>query len=343
VQRRAAVWLVSRRTARVTSRPKARRGTISRVALRVAQTEPPNGLQLLAAAVMRGWIRSGWRGSTGGPLLLARYIPLFHALPVALPDRQHVYVDLRDGLSHHLLGSSPWTHAPIERSEQEIMRGVVRRGDVIFDIGAHMGLHTVLLSALTGDTGAVHAFEVNPWRRPSLRETIRHLTNATLHEFGLADRIDRTTLYVPVDQTMASLADWTKGRAGTVTEVAADVQTLDSVISSGRAPLPDFVKCDVEGAEMAVFKGGATLFDREDAPLVLFEADARSAKAFGVDIAASTRVLRGFARAAYSFLWVRPDAMVRHIDLPGGEWERFNLIAVPAARRDRVSGLQLLP
>jgi hypothetical protein len=154
---------------------------------------------------------------------------------------------------------------------------------------------------------------------------------------------DRTTLYVPVDQTMASLADWTKGRAGTVTEVAADVQTLDSVISSGRAPLPDFVKCDVEGAEMAVFKGGATLFDREDAPLVLYEADARSAKAFGVDIAASTRVLRGFARAAYSFLWVRPDAMVRHIDLPGGEWERFNLIAVPAARRDRVSGLQLLP
>ena len=40
------------------------------------------------------------------------------------------------------------------------MRRVVRRGDVIFDIGAHMGLHTVLLSALTGDTGAVHAFEV---------------------------------------------------------------------------------------------------------------------------------------------------------------------------------------
>ena len=61
------------------------------------------------------------------------------------------------------------------------------------------------------------------------------------------------------------------------------------------------------------------------------------------EIAASTRVLRGFARAAYSFLWVRPDAMVRHIDLPGGEWERFNLIAVPAGRRDRVSGLQLLP
>lgn len=322
----------------------ARRGTIPRVTLRTAQTStPPNGLQFLAAAAMRGWIRSGWRGSTGGPMLLARYVPLFHALPVALPDRQYVYVDLRDGLSHLLLGSSPWIHAPCEPSEQEIMRRVVRPGDVIFDIGAHMGLHTVLLSALTGETGAVHAFEVNPSRRSSLRETVRHLRNATLHEFGLADRIGRTTLYVPIDQTMASLADWTKGRVGKVTEVAADVETLDSVLSSRRAPLADFVKCDVEGAEMAVFKGGATLFDREDAPLVLYEADARSAAAFGLDIAAATRVLRGFARAAYSFLWVRKNATVREIDLPGGRWQNLNLVAVPAARRDRVSGLQLLP
>jgi FkbM family methyltransferase len=313
------------------------------VAFRDAQTtEPPNRLQLLAAAVMRGWIRSGWRGSTGGPMLLARYFPLLHALPVALPDRQYVYVDLRDGFSHRLLGSSPWEDAPSEPSEQEIMRRVVRPGDVIFDIGAHMGLHTVLLSALTGDTGAVHAFEANPLRPPSLRETIRHLSNATLHEFGLGDRIGRTTLYVPVDQTMASLADWTKGRVGAITEVTADLQTLDTVISSGRAPLADFVKCDVEGAETAVFTGGASLFDREDAPIVLYEADARSAEAFGLDIASATRVLRGFARAAYSFLWVRENAVVQHIEMPGGAWERFNLIAVPAARRDRVSGLQML-
>jgi FkbM family methyltransferase len=314
------------------------------VTLRAAQTtEPPKGLQLLAAAVMRGWIRSGWRGSTGGPKLLARYVPLLHALPVALPDRQYIYVDLRDGLSRHFLESSPWRTAPFEPSEQEIMRRVVRPGDVIFDIGAHMGLHTALLSVLTGHTGAVHAFEVNPLRRPSLRETIRHLTNATLHETGLADRTDRTTLYIPVDQTMASLANWTKGRVGKVTEVAADVQTLDSVISSGRVPLADFVKCDVEGAEMAVFKGGATLFDREEAPIVLYEADARSAEAFGLDIAAATRVLRGFARAAYSFLWVRENAVVQRIDSPGGSWQRFNLIAVPAARFDRVSGLQVVP
>jgi FkbM family methyltransferase len=289
---------------------------------------------------MRGWIRLAWPGSTGGPTLLARYIPLLQALPVVVPDG-HLYVDLRDGMSHLLLGESPWTDAPWEPSEQEIMRRVVRPGDVVFDIGAHIGLHTVLLSALTGDTGTVHAFEMNPWRLRSLRETIRHLANATLHEVGLGDRIGRTTLYVPTDQSMASLADWTDGRVGAVAQITGDLLTLDTLVRGGQAPLPDFVKCDVEGAETAVFRGGALVFDREDAPVILYEADARSAVAFGLDVAAATRVLRECSRADYSFYWVQEDARMRPVDIPAGPCDHFNLIAVPASRRNRLTRLEL--
>jgi FkbM family methyltransferase len=290
---------------------------------------------------MRGWIRSRWPGSTGGPTLLARYIPLLHALPIAVPGGD-LYVDLRDGMSHLLLSGSPWTDAPWEPSEQEIMRRVVRPGDVVFDIGAHIGLHTVLLSVLAGETGGVHAFEMNPMRLPSLRETIRHLPNATLHEVGLADRIARTTLYVPTDQSMASLADWTDGRDGPVAQVTGDLLTLDAIVGSGAAPLPDFVKCDVEGAETAVFRGGSTVFDREDAPVILYEADARSAVAFGLDVAAGTRVLRECLRAEYSFYWVQEDAKARPIDEPAGPVEHFNLIAVPASRRNQLTHLELI-
>jgi len=302
--------------------------------------ERPNGLRVAGAAIMRGWIRTGWRGSTGGPTLLARYIPLLHALPVTVPGG-HLYVDLRDGMSQLLLAGSPWTDAPFEPSEQEIMRRVVRQGDVVFDIGAHIGLHTVLLSSLARDTGFVHAFEMNPMRLPSLRETVRHLANATLHEVGLADRVARTTLYVPTDQSMASLADWTGGRDGVVAQVTGDLITLDAVVGNGQAPQPDFVKCDVEGAETAVFKGGAAVFDREDAPLILYEADARSAMAFGLDVAAATRVLRDYPRSEYSFYWVQEDAKVRRIDLPAAPEEHFNLLAVPASRRNRLRHLEM--
>jgi len=179
-------------------------------------------------------------------------------------------------------------------------------------------------------------------RLPSLRETVRHLANATLHEVGLADRVARTTLYVPTDQSMASLADWTGGRDGVVAQVTGDLVTLDAVVGNGQAARPDFVKCDVEGAETAVFKGGRAIFDREDAPLILYEADVRSAGAFGLDVATATRVLRDYPRAEYSFYWVLEDAKVRPIDVPAGPDEHFNLLAVPAARRNRLTRLQII-
>lgn len=262
---------------------------------------------------------------------------MLRALPVSLRDGQHIFVDLRDGLSHRLLAGSPWNDAPWEPDEQEIIRRVVHRDDAALDVGAHMGLHAVLLSALVGAGGAVHAFEVNPLRVPALRETLRRLPNATLHTFGLADRAAATTLYVPEDQTMASLADWTNGRVGRVTPVTGQLQTLDALVRGGRVPPPDFVKCDVEGAETMVFSGGRAALDRADAPIILYEADARSTAAFGLEMAAATRILRGLTRAAYSIYWVQPNATLQAIDLPAAPCEHFNLLAVPASRRDRLT------
>ena len=300
----------------------------------------PARLQALTATIVGAWIRSGWRGSTRGPTALARYLPLFRALPVTLADDQYIYVDLRDGLSHRLLGGSPWTQPPWEEDEQRIMRALVRDGDVVFDIGAHIGLHTVLLSSLVGPGGLVHAFEINPRKIPALRETIRRLANVTLHTFGLADCAATRTLYVPEDQSMASLANWTAGRVGPVERLTGRVETIDTLLEKNGVPAPDFVKCDVEGAETMIFRGGAAAFDRDDAPIVLYEADARSTAAFGSNIADATRVLRGFTRAAYAVYWVQPGGL-QPIDLPSPPVEHFNLVAVPASRRHRLASLEV--
>lgn len=301
------------------------------------ELQPPGRARSVAASLIGAWIRTAWPGSTGGPTLLARYIPMLQLLPVGVGDGQYLYVDLRDGLSHRLLSGAPWQEPPWEHDEQQVMRRVVRPGDRVFDIGAHMGLLTVLLASLVGRTGAVHAFEINPRKIPALRETVRRLPHATLHTFGLADREMQTDLFVPEDQTMASLADWTAGRVGPVERMTSSVRTIDALRAGGTIPQPDFVKCDVEGAEALIFRGAATAFDREEAPIVLYEADSRSAAAFNVDVAEATRVLRGYSRAAFSFYWVRPNAVLQPIDLPGGRCQHFNLLAVPASRQSRIS------
>lgn len=298
----------------------------------------PSRVRTTVAAMMGAWIRSGWKGSTGGPTTLANWVPMLRALPVAMRD-QYLYVDLRDGLAHRLLGGAPWSDAPWEREEQHIMRCVVREGDVVFDIGAHMGLHTILLSRLTGGNGAVHAFELNPSKIGPLRETLKHLPNVKLHPYGLADQVMTTTLYVPQDQTMASLANWTEGRVGRVEQHTANLSTLDTLLAEGRVQRPAFIKCDVEGAETMVFRGAREVLDREDAPIILYEADSKSAAAFGFDIADATRVLAGFARASYAFYSVPKSGPLQALESPSALSHYTNLLAVPASRRDRVREL----
>jgi len=83
-------------------------------------------------------------------------------VPITINGQQQINVDLRDGLSHELLAGSPWESVPWEIDEQKVMRRLVLPGDVVLDVGAYIGLHTVLLSALTTPTGFVHAFEANP-------------------------------------------------------------------------------------------------------------------------------------------------------------------------------------
>jgi FkbM family methyltransferase len=302
----------------------------------------PGRIRTTVAAVIGAWIRTGWRGSTGGPTTLAHWVPMLRSLPVAMRD-QYVYVDLRDGLSHRLLEGAPWSDAPWEREEQQIMRCLVREGDIAFDIGAHMGLHTILLSRLTGSTGAVHAFELNPSKIAPLRNTLRPLPNVTLHPYGLADRVMTTTLFVPQDQTMASLANWTEGRVGEVEQHTANLSTLDTLVAEGRLQLPDFIKCDVEGAETMIFRGGRATLDRAEAPIILYEADSKSSAGFGFDIASATRVLAGFARATYSFFSVQKNGTLSALASPDDLAGYTNLLAVPALRQDRLHALNIEP
>lgn len=295
--------------------------------------------------VGRGWwlprllgaaLRARLRGSTRATRMLAARMPSLQAVPVVVNGHQVIYVDLRDGLSHTLLAGSPWAGAPWERDEQEVMRRFVRPGDVALDIGAHIGLHLVLLSELVGPGGRVHAFEPNPAQSRLLASTVRRLPNATLHTFGLADRGSRATLFVPEDQSMASLSDWTAGRGGTIRESACEVRRLDDLVENRLVPPPAFVKCDVEGGELSVLRGARAVLDRQDAPVILYEANARSARAFGLPISASTTFILSLSAARYTVYHLQEGA--RLVPLAGFDdrCDHFNLVALPESKGARL-------
>ena len=289
----------------------------------------------LLPALVRAHLRSTLPGRTRVTNALARRFASLQSVPIEVADRPPVYVDLRDGYAHDLLRDSPLAEGPWEPETQAALARLVRAGDVCWDVGANLGFYVSLLASLTGPRGRVVAMEPNPALLPTLRRTVATIRGATLLAIGLADRDGEATFHIPADHTMGALTPWGAERVGGgSTERTIALRRIDSLVARGDAPPPDVVKMDIEGAEPLAFAGGASVLDREDAPVMLFEANWYASPSYGFDAAEGMRRLLGYARARYLCLaWDGEARAWRPAPLDGSY--HGNVLAIPKSRRDR--------
>ncbi len=134
--------------------------------------------------------------------------------------------------------------------------------DVVFDVGANVGDWT--LAAL--DTGArdVVAFEIEPTIREQLTERLG--SRATIEPFGLADSVATVAVAVNGDHTSTVL----RGAADHHI-VECPVTTGDRYCAERSIERVDFVKIDVEGADLAVLRGFTRMLSAHAIRLVQFE------------------------------------------------------------------------
>jgi hypothetical protein len=85
------------------------------------------------------------------------------------------------------------------------------------------------------------------------------------------------------------------------------------------------------------------VLDDARAPIVLYEANARSAAAFGQKISDATDFLRTLTRATFTIFHVQGDGSLLRLDDFRADYDHFNLLAVPALRMDRMSQIPRLP
>jgi hypothetical protein len=100
--------------------------------------------------------------------------------------------------------------------------------------------------------------------------------------------------------------------------------------------MPHFIKCDVEGAELKVFRGGKETLDRTDAPVILFEAGPESAGGFGFAMTDAADFLLGLPRPGYELFEVLGGGTLRHVRPADLKPQNQNVLAVP---RSRAAGL----
>jgi FkbM family methyltransferase len=201
-------------------------------------------------------------------LTLARHRPAGVALRVAQRCLAGGTVTIAGGAAGRLLLSTD--HLPIghpqgyglirgviEPSVQEALRRHVGPGATVFDIGADIGFFTILSAALAGADGHVHAFEPVPPSAAAVTANagVNGFTDrVTVHQLAVSDHEGRSTLLIGADRTWSHLSE--RGNtAGTQAEIDVRLVALDARIDAGELPVPDVLKLDVEGSEIAALTG----------------------------------------------------------------------------------------
>lgn len=184
-----------------------------------------------------------------------------------------VFHELPDGLKLFLRSFKKTEH------ELEILDRFVNKGDLVVDIGANKGAYTYRLARLVGSHGRVEAFEPIQELADHLVDASRQLRlPAVVHSCCLSDKDGMAQLSIPLNGDerqygLASLED----RGTVAMEVQqVPVNTLDQMLSCRRQPV-SFIKCDVEGHELAVFRGALNIL-KTDRPTLLVEIEQRHLK-----------------------------------------------------------------
>jgi FkbM family methyltransferase len=129
-------------------------------------------------------------------------------------------------------------------------------GDVMLDVGAHVGLFTLLAAQLVGPRGEVHAFEPVPANFARLEQNVElnRFGNVQPNRTAVGDAGGEVSLGLRDEELVGnSTCDYTVGAA--LGAVTAPVTTLDSYLTERGTPRARLVKMDVEGFEYRVLAG----------------------------------------------------------------------------------------
>jgi FkbM family methyltransferase len=180
-----------------------------------------------------------------------------------------------------------------------IAEELVRAGDVALDVGARWGTYTILLARSVGSAGLVYAFEPNRQHARALTAIARASGTVRVCSFALSDEAGSANLHIPF---LGKRAADGLASLGQPSRAHRTIQVERRRIDDFPFERIDFIKCDVEGHELAVFRGGeATL--RRLRPLVLVEIEQRHA---GADIDGTLAYLESLD---YSGYFIRRDGL----------------------------------
>ena len=154
-----------------------------------------------------------------------------------------------------------------ERRVQEQLKNIIKKGDVVFDIGAHVGFYTLFASRFVGPHGRVFSFEPNPQNIYYLNRhiEINKCKNVAVIEAAVSEHTGIEQFHKAENDAMGSLHPLDPKP---VASIKVSAVSLDRELEQGKIYPPQVMKIDVEGEEYRVL-GGACGILKNYAPKII--------------------------------------------------------------------------
>ncbi|MDB5373802.1 MAG: Methyltransferase, FkbM family [Belnapia sp.] len=243
------------------------------------------------------------------------------------------------GVADHLAANRVW-----EPDSIRIFERFVSDGQVVADVGANIGHHTVVLSRLVGDQGRVLAFEpqMQMFNLLNANLVLNGCRNVIPYRKGLGAGSATMRMY-PINYrsftNFGALGIQPDGAAAAQGETVA-VEPLDAVLTAEGIDhaAVGFLKMDVQSYEFYVLKGARQVLEKAR-PVVYLEIAPRSMRRAGYDYRDVYRLLE---ELGYDFL---DDAQAPHVqpEWDGESFDEWNVLALPERVRNAAVINTVLP
>ncbi|MCF7800266.1 FkbM family methyltransferase [Candidatus Babeliales bacterium] len=224
-------------------------------------------------------------------------------------DKNFLYVTLFNGLEFFWDPNdlrSPVSVAvnngEYEEKEINFISCLIKDAEIIFDIGANVGWFSLHLSKfLQNQNPEIHAFEPVKSTFVNLDKNIKlnNKDNIKAYNFGFGQENTKIKFFVP-KKTGSVAASMQNILNEECLEQECEIKKLDDFVNDNNIKQIDFLKCDVEGAELLVIKGGLEILN-EFKPIIFLEMLRKWSAKFNYHPNDIIFILKNLGYSCYSF------------------------------------------
>jgi FkbM family methyltransferase len=229
-------------------------------------------LRWKAALPLRLYVKHSPLQRGKGPLqkiLIDFLMPKNADLDVRLPSGDVIVMSSAERIGSFLLIRQYFEDAELAACER-----LATPGSTVIDVGANVGIFTMTLARLVGETGTVIAVDPLPRNCVRLRahaQMNRH-ANVRIVELAVGEKAGSVRLNSAIDPAFVSIYPDSTAASGSA-DIEVEVRPLDDIWQSMGRPEVSFMKVDVEGSELGVLDGGKELLSAHRPTMLIEVAD----------------------------------------------------------------------